>query len=133
MKKTIVKYFLLLSFLCFSGLVSAYSISSNTDLSLSSINKQVDAFENNSIIIFQEHKITNSFLVEFLKIRTAEIEIVEGVNCYSKKQVQNYALISFSIALSKPFHVYKKDLALNKALPILIPSKRYIIFQVFRI
>jgi len=133
MKKALFKYFLFLGFLCFSGLVSANTISTNNVSRISNLKKNVKVFENHTDAIKQNFEISIASFEHILEIKTTEIEVEESFNYQSKKIGQSNASISFAIAMSLPFHIYQKNLVLTKPFNFLIPNKRYITFQVFRI
>ncbi|MBP0903008.1 hypothetical protein ACFSKN_13625 [Mariniflexile gromovii] len=133
MKKVLSKHFLFLVFLCFSGLVSARTISISNVSQFSYLKKYVQVLESNADTVKQDLEIATTSIERLLEIKITEVEIEESLNFHSKKTAPNTAVIPFSIALQQPFHIYKKDKSNTESFNFYIPNKRYITYQVFRI
>ena len=128
MKKILFKFFLLLAILFFNGTVTAYSLNAGGTSKLSFLEKSLNV--NRDIQTFNTgFEISN----QFLEVKINEVEIEESINHLSRKPLQNNPLVLFLIALLDTQEHSAIDLIRLKSFDFYIPSKRYILFEVFRI
>tara|TARA_R110002049_G_scaffold309051_3_gene516221 strand:- start:5540 stop:5938 length:399 start_codon:yes stop_codon:yes gene_type:complete len=67
------------------------------------------------------------------EIKVAEIDVEESEHACSEKLAYNSSFILYYLALLCLLNIFKTSLITNRLFLCVVPSKRYILFQVFRL